>query len=180
MDEFSPKPIIEIIPKDQLSPADLTAIIALCSRAYEEDYTPFIETFSDSVHVLARLDGQLVSHALWITRWLQVEGGPLLRTAYVEGVATEERYRGWGFATAVMQCLADAITVFDVGALCPADTNLYARLGWQFWQGPLFHRLDGVLLPDPDERVMLLHLPQTPDLDFSLPISVEWREGEIW
>jgi hypothetical protein len=32
----------------------------------------------------------------------------------------------------------------------------------------------------PDERVMILSLPQTPSLDLDLPLSVEWREGEVW
>ena len=63
----------------------------------------------------------------------------------------------------------------------PAKTTLYARLGWEYWQGPLFHRKNGKLIRDPvDEALMILRLPKTPDLNLSLPISVEWREGEVW
>jgi len=174
------KLVLEIIPKNQLSATDTAAIVDLCSQAYEEDYAPYMQTFVDPVHVLARLDGKLVSHALWITRWLQVGDGPLLRTAYVEGVATAGSFRGLGFATAVMKRLAIEIADFEIGALSPADTSLYTRLGWEFWQGPLFHRKAGRLIPDLDEAVMILRLPKTPNLDLSLPISVEWREGEIW
>lgn len=171
---------LDIIPKDQLSAADTVAIIDLCSRAYEEDYAPAMDSFADSVHILARREGVLVSHALWITRWLQIGEAAPLRTAYVEAVATDEHHRGRGFASQVMQRLAAEITAFDLGALCPAETTLYARLGWEYWQGPLFHRKDGALIPDPEEQVMILRLPQTPTLDLSLPISVEWREGEVW
>lgn len=140
-----------------------------------------LEFFVDTVHILARLDGKLISHALWITRWLQIGSGPVLRTAYVEGVATDENHRGQGFATIVMDRLAKEIMDFEIGGLSPAETSLYTRLGWQYWQGPLFHRKSKALIPDPDdESVMILRLPKTPDLDLSAPISIEWREGEVW
>lgn len=171
---------LQVIKLADLRKTDQFAILALCSQAFGEDYAPYLETFDDAVHILARLDGKLISHALWITRWLQVSNGPLLRTAYVEGVATAENFRGQGFATAVMERLAKEIADFEIGALSPADTSLYSRLGWEFWQGLLFHRKAGELIPDPDEAVMIWRLPKTPDLDLSRPLSVEWREGEVW
>jgi hypothetical protein len=57
---------------------------------------------------------------------------------------------------------------------------MYARLGWEFWRGPLFIRRAGRLIPTPDEEVMILRLPKTPPLDLEAPLSVEWREGELW
>ena len=36
------------------------------------------------------------------------------------------------------------------------------------------------LLPTPEEQVMVLRLPKTPPLDLELPLSAEWREGEVW
>jgi len=172
---------LETIPKYQLSTVDYKGIVDLCSRAFKEEYAPFMKTFDDSIHILARQDGVLVSHALWITRWLQIGQDALLRTAYVEGVATEERFRSRGFARVVMKRLAEEITDFEIAALSPADTNLYLHLGWEYWQGPLFHRRDGALIPEPaDESVMILRLPKTPNLDLSQPISIEWREGEVW
>jgi aminoglycoside 2'-N-acetyltransferase I len=171
---------LDVIQGDQLTELDRAAIIDLCSQAYSGDYAPYLKIFVDPVHVLARLDGMLVSHALWITRWLQVNGDLMLRTAYVEAVATEEAYRERGLATRVMERLAAEIVDFDIGALCPAETSLYARLGWEFWQGPLFTRAADGLVPNPDEAVMILRLPNTPELDLSLSLSVEWREGEVW
>lgn len=167
--------------KDELSQIERSEILALCSQAFEEDYAPYLETFQDSYHILARLDGRLVSHALWVTRWLQIGSGPLMRTAYVEGVATDVHHRSRGFASAVMKQLANAITDFEIGGLSPAETSLYTRLGWEYWEGPLFHRKDGALIRDPDdEALMILRLPQTPTLDLTQPISVEWRQGEVW
>lgn len=178
---MSHKLTLKIVLKSHLTETESAEIIALCSQAYEEDYTPYMATFEDSCHILARHEGLLVSHACWITRWLQIGSGPLMRTAYVEGVATDEHHRSQGFATAVMERLATEIKDFEIGGLSPAETSLYTRLGWEYWRGPLFHRKDGQLIRDPaDESVMILRLAKTPDLDLSLPISVEWREGEVW
>lgn len=172
---------IKTIAKNQLSKKEYENTISLCSLAFEEDFVPYMNSFKDSVHVLGYLDHEIVSHALWITRWIHIDNGPLLRTAYVEGVATADAYREQGFATAVMKYLSAEIVDFEIGALSPVETSLYARLGWQYWQGPLFHRKSEMLIPDPtDESVMIWRTPKTPDLNFSLPISIEWREGEVW
>ena len=172
---------LKTVSKHDLTHTENSEILGLCSQAYEEDYAPHLETFKNSCHILARLEGRLVSHALWITRWLQIGSGPLMRTAYVEGVATDSQYRARGFASAVMKHLASEIIDFEIGGLSPAETSLYSRLGWQYWRGPLFHRKDGELIRDPaDEAIMILRLPKTPDLDLTQPISVEWRQGEVW
>ena len=73
-----------------LSEQELTDIITLCSRAFNVDYRNFLNTFIGATHVLGYYENTLVSHALWITRWLQVGDSPLMRTAYIEGVATDE------------------------------------------------------------------------------------------
>jgi aminoglycoside 2'-N-acetyltransferase I len=167
--------------KHDLTQTENSEILALCSHAYEEDYAPYLETFEDACHILARRDGRLISHALWITRWLQIDSGPHLRSAYVEGVATDAHYRSRGFASAVMERLAKEIIDYEIGGLSPAETSLYMRLGWEYWGGPLFHRKDGELIRDPaDEALMILRLPKTPALDLTQPISVEWRQGDIW
>ncbi len=172
---------IKVIRGELLSDIDRQGIVAFCSRAYEQDMEPLFDTFANATHVLGFHNGSLVSHALWVTRYLQVGTGPLLRTAYVEAVATEEAYRNRGFATAIMQRLADEIQDFDLVALSPFSVAYYGRLGWELWRGPLFIRTEDGLLPSPaDEEVMILRLPQTPALDLQQPLSAEWREGELW
>jgi aminoglycoside 2'-N-acetyltransferase I len=148
--------------------------------AYQTDYQRFLTTFPDPVHVLALEGDRLVSHALWITRWLQIGAGPLLRTAYVEGVATHPECRNRGYATAVLRWIADQISDYDVAALSPGTYALYERLGWILWQGPTFVRVAGMMASTPGEEVMVLRLPKTPPFDLSSPISIEQREGEIW
>ena len=95
-------------------------------------------------------------------------------------VATAPEHERRGFATAIMRRLTDAVIDYDLAALCPAETRIYDRLGWVYWRGPLFIRTETSLFPTPDERVMIWRLPKTPALDLNLPLSAEWREGELW
>jgi aminoglycoside 2'-N-acetyltransferase I len=171
---------IEVASADSLSPATYAAIISLCDEAYEEELSSLFATFINPTHVMAYLGDVLVSHAMWVTRWLQPGALPLLRTAYVEMVATAPAYQGQGFGTAVMQRLAGEIQDFDLGGLSTGSPGFYARLGWQSWRGPLFIRTDTGVLPVPDDSMMFLRLPKMPALDVTAPLSAEWRAGELW
>jgi aminoglycoside 2'-N-acetyltransferase I len=164
-----------------LSPKEYSEILALCTQAYGRDYSPYLKMFKEPVHVLGRYGGKLVSHALWITRWLQIGKSPVLRTAYIEAVATAPEYRNRGFAAEIMRRAAGEIIDFDIGALATGSHGFYARLGWQAWEGQLFLRTDKGLVPTPDEHgVMVLPLPETPPFDIYAPLSIEWREIEPW
>ena len=171
---------IEVTSAESLSPATNAAIISLCNEAYEEELSSLFATFISPTHVMAYLGDVLVSHAMWVTRWLQPGTLPLLRTAYVEMVATAPAYQGQGFGTAVMQRLAAEIQDFELGGLSTGSSGFYARLGWQSWRGPLFIRTDTGVLPVLDDSMMFLRLPKTPALDVTAPLSAEWRAGELW
>jgi aminoglycoside 2'-N-acetyltransferase I len=174
---------VEVLHADQLTSQQLADIHALCNRAYaiyDVDLEPIFQTFTDTTHVIGWWGSAMVSHAMWVTRWLQPGNQPPLRTAYVEMVATEPEFQGRGLATVVMRRLASAIHGFQLGGLSPAEPMLYEKLGWLFWQGPLFIRAQDGLLSTPDGSVMVLRLPKTPPLDLTLPLSAEWREGELW
>lgn len=157
-------------------------IVSLCNRAYEKDMQPILETFVDATHVLGYSNGLLVCHALWITRYLQAGTNPMMRTAYVEAVATEAKYRGRGFASAVMKHLVSEVQEYDLAALSPFRVEYYQRLGWELWRGPLFIRTKDNLVSslDDDEEVMIFRLPKTPLLDLTASLSAEWRKGELW
>jgi aminoglycoside 2'-N-acetyltransferase I len=172
---------LEVVHADQLSPNLQADIHTLCNRAYEEDLKPVFSTLIDATHVLGFLGTSLVSHALWVTRWLQVDTQPILRTAYIEAVATEKEYQNRGFVATVMKRVAEEIQDFELGALSPFSVAYYERLGWELWRGPLFVRTDEGLLRIPrDGDVMILRLPRTPVLDLYAPLSAEWRDGELW
>ena len=167
---------LSIVGGNNISITERSAVKALCDEAFEMDFSLFLASFPDSVHVLAWEDGCLVSHALW----LQVDDGPLLRTAYVEAVATAIDARRRGLAAKVLRALVDAAADYDIAALAPSEDAYYARLGWERWQGPLFMRTDHGLVATPDEEAMIHRLPRTPDLDAHQPLSIEWRELEVW
>lgn len=171
---------VEVLHVNQLTSQQLSEIHALCNRAYNTDLESLFQTFTDVTHVIGYWGSAIVSHAMWVTRWLQPGSQPPLRTAYVEMVATEPQFQGRRFATALMRRLATAIQEFELGGLSPAEPTLYTKLGWVFWQGPLFIRTEDGLISTPDGSVMILRLPKTPFLDLTLPLSAEWREGELW
>jgi aminoglycoside 2'-N-acetyltransferase I len=175
--------VFSVVPAKELGDVARNDVVELCSEAYETDFSEYLAWLKRVTHVLARdEDGRLVSHACWITRWLQVESNEPMRTAYVEAVATANSARNRGIASAVMRKLQDSVTDYDIAALSPAVEGIYTRLGWERWQGPLFVRKDGAIEASPDdEGVMIYRLPRTPALDLAKPLSIEWRPGgEIW
>jgi aminoglycoside 2'-N-acetyltransferase I len=156
-------------------------IIVLCDLAYGEDMGKIISQLEDPVHVMGIFQGSLICHALWITRHLQPAGLPMLRTAYVEAVATHPAFRMQGFASAIMRRTVEEIQDFDIAGLAPFSVDYYARLGWELWRGEMFERKgDGLFASDPEENLMIYRLPNTPALDLDATISIEWREGEVW
>jgi len=174
------QPIVHVLEGKALLPNQWMEVVSICSLAYEEDFEPILNTFSDPMHILVYLDDMLVSHALWVTRWLQYDHSLMLRTAYVEAVATHPDFQERGLGTMVMRAIHAEIQDFDMGGLSPSDDRWYARLGWERWQGPLFIRTADGLLPTLGEVVMILRLPRTPKFDLTAPLSAEWRQGELW
>ena len=177
---------LEVVTADALDEAVRAEIITLCESAYGEDFSRLFDELPGSTHVLAReAHGALVSHAEWVTRWLQPAGHSIFRTAYVEAVATAPKQQGQGLATAVLRRLNEALaadSTWELGALSPANPAFYARAGWELWQGPLaIRRNHGIEPTAPDERVMILRLPRTPaTLVTTSLLTAEWRTGELW
>jgi aminoglycoside 2'-N-acetyltransferase I len=163
-----------------LPPAARAALLALCNAAYHETMEPYLEALGPGEHLLGMRAGALVSHLMWVTRWLQPAGSQPLRTAYVELVATAPDAQRQGYATQLLEAFPPLVRDHALAALSPATDRLYARLGWRYWRGPLAVRHGGRLVPTPEERVMILQLPGTPKLDDTQPLSVEWRTGEVW
>ena len=170
----------QLSPVGTLSPSTWQEIVDLCSLAYEEDFRLAFQNVPNTTHIIPRFDGQMVSHACWITRWLQPAGHRPLRTAFVEAVATAPGQQRLGFASAVMARVAEAIKYFDLGGLSTGRPKFYKRLGWEEWRGPLRIRTQSGLLSTPTDQAMVLRLPLTPQLDLDASMSAEWRPGELW
>lgn len=173
---------MSIVPGAALTRARRDAILSLCARAYAEDVRAYYDALEEPMHVLATIDGTLVSHAMWVTRWLAAGTRAPMRTAYVELVATEPARQRRGYASAVMRHLMAAIQDYELAALGPSDagTSLYEQLGWQRWRGPLFIRHGDALVATPDELVMIHPVSATSAMDLDDALSAEWREGELW
>ena len=164
----------------ELSPAERAEIVDLCTRAFNEDFSSLFFFVDSGDHVLARLEGRLVGHAVWGTRWLQPEGGAPLRTAYVDAVASDPGLWSRGVGSAVMRRLAEETAGYQLRGLSTDRPAFYQRLGWERWMGPRGVRTeDGVALT-PDEIVMISCTPITPPLDRRSRLTVEPRPGQPW
>ena len=164
-----------------INEAERSAIVRLCTAAHQVDFGPLFSFLPpDGLHVLAYDEGQLVSHAVVTTRWLQPDNLPLLKTAYVDAVATDPAYQGQGIGSSVMRHLASAIQDYELACLETERVSFYAQLGWDVWRGPLAGRKGAELLPTPDQKgIMILRLTHTPPLDLDGSLTVEY-DGRIW
>ena len=166
-----------------LGPAVRAAVIAVCDAANDTD--AFRELFDlvppDGRHVLVHRGDELVSHAVASTRWVQPDDHPVLRTAFLDAVATRPDCQGRGYGTAALTRMTDVIADFDIGCLQTDVRGFYEPLGWETWRGPLAGRDDDRLIPTPTQTgVMILRLPRTPALDLDARLTIECQPRRIW
>ena len=158
--------VLTVVPVAGLGPADKAAIVRLCSEALAVDCGNLFDLLSASTHVLAHLDGRLVGHACWTTRWLQPAGLPPLRAAWVDAVCVAPSLQNRGIGSEVMRRLADESAGFELGALGTERLSFYEHLGWEPWRGPS----EGVL-HDPLDALMILRTATAPPLDTAVPLT---------
>jgi len=167
---------------EDLNAATRASIIQVCVAAHQEDDFNHLFTYisAGGIHAFAYRAQELVSHAVVTTRWLQPEGLPILRTAYVDAVATLPAYQGQGIGSRVMRQLVSLLDDFEIACLETDRVSFYARLGWEEWRGPLAGRTATELLPTPDQKgIMILRLARTPPLDIDGSLTIEY-DGRIW
>lgn len=169
---------------EELNEGTRSAIIDLCVAAHqEEDFKNLFKYVpSGGWHFLAYDESRLVSHAMVTTRWLQPEGHPPLKTAYIDAVSTLPECQGKGFGSAVMRRLAvDIESEYLIACLETDRETFYERLGWRTWRGPLAGRGESGLIPTPEQRgIMVFLLSRTPVLDFDSMLTIECQTGRIW
>ncbi len=166
--------------RNDIKPDVWRHVVALCDRAFDEDMAAIFADFVDSIHVLVELEGVLVGHACWVTRWLSAGDRPPLRTAYIEAVATEPALQRRGIGGSLMRRLVGEIRTYELGGLCPNCPDFYSWSGWETWRGPLAIRTDDGLMETPNEHVMVQRTPLTPEIDLDTRLTAEWRPGEVW
>ena len=172
---------------DELAPAEIDAILALMAAAFGDDEE---ERFGEDdwqhalggTHFVLDVDGVIVTHASVVERDIHVDGR-VLRTGYVEAVATAPEREGAGFGSIVMtDATAFIRDRFELGMLGTGRHSFYERLGWVVWAGQAFVRTPAGPRRPPDEEadLLVLRTPTTPPLDEHGAISCEWRAGDVW
>lgn len=182
-------PTIQVARTDDLPRETLAAIRALMLAAFTGGFTD--DDWDHALggwHVVARDDigstdeGSVVAHAAVVERTLGV-GERLVRTGYVEGVATAPGRHGGGLGSAVMQRINQLVRAdYEFGALATGRHSFYERIGWERWRGPTLVRRgdDLVRTPDDDDAVMVLRFGPTADVDVTQPLSCDARSGDVW
>jgi GNAT superfamily N-acetyltransferase len=175
---------IKIFETEELDAVIRNAIIDVCVAAHEEEDFKNLFSYipSGGLHVLAYQREKLVSHAVATTRWLQPEGHPLLKTAYIDAVSTLPSHQGQGYGSAVMRHLADALdSKYVIACLETEREGFYILLGWETWRGALAGRSEHGLVPTPEQKgIMILRLSQTPPLDLDSALTIECQDARIW
>ncbi len=179
--------VVRILATNELAPAEIGAIRAIMDASFGDDEE---ERFGDDdwghaiggTHVVVDVDGEIVAHASVVEREIRIGGQPV-RTGYVEAVATAPASQRRGYGTIAMDAI-DRLTRdgFALGVLGTGEQAFYARLGWQSWRGPSSVRTAAGIIPTPDDDgyLMVLPTPTSPPLDLDLPISCDWRPGDVW
>ena len=176
--------VVKFFKTEELDDEARNAIVNLCVVAHQEEDFKNLFSYvpSGGWHFLAFHGEQLVSHALVTTRWLQPENQPVLKTAYVDAVATMPVAQGHGHASALMRYLASKIDgEYVVGCLETDRMEFYERLGWEPWRGPLAGRGEQGLIPTPEQKgIMVLRLSQAPALHLDSRLTIECQDERIW
>jgi aminoglycoside 2'-N-acetyltransferase I len=172
-----------VVPSDGLTEDERAQMRALFAAAWEEGFSQedWDHTFG-GLHVLRRVDGELVAHGAIAERTLWLDDEPL-RAGYLEAVATWPEHQGRGHGSAVMEAL-DAIVRedYELGGLSTGRRSFYERLGWLLWRGRLAVRTPEGDVPTVFESgaVLVLPTPRFPDPDLDATLVCDLRSGDDW
>lgn len=159
---------------------------SLCERAWAgkggdfdaEDW----ESALGGMHFVVEEDGAPVAHASVIERRFELDQR-LVRTGFVEAVATLPDRQGMGLASAVMREAGEFIDKqFELGALDTGIPGFYERLGWVVWPGRTGVRTpEGVQLTPEEDGNVLVRLPRgTLQAGGDSLLVCDWRPGDPW
>jgi aminoglycoside 2'-N-acetyltransferase I len=175
---------VEVLKTEELDTDLRNTIIEICVAAHqEEDFRNlFSYVSSGGLHFLVLEGEKVVSHAVVTARWLQPEGHSLLRTAYVDAVATLPGAQGRGHGSMLMRSLARKVDdEYVIGCLETDRVGFYERLSWELWRGPLSGRSDQGLIPTPEQKgIMILRLSRTPALNLDSTLTIIQQGQRIW
>lgn len=167
----------------ELDAETLSTAKALLVGAFDGDFSDVDWEHSlGGMHALVWEGSELIGHASVVQRRLLYDGRAL-RTGYVEGVGVRSDRRRRGYAGAMMTAIERVVRdAYDLGALSASTdgAGLYASRGWQVWQGPTSTFGVKGIEPTPDDDGGVYVLPGSLDLDLSLDLTCDYRDGDPW
>ncbi|RJQ71579.1 GNAT family N-acetyltransferase [Pseudonocardiaceae bacterium YIM PH 21723] len=174
---------IELAHTWELDATDLAKIREFLTLAYDGEFsdTDWANSLG-GVHALIWADDELIAHGSVVQRRMLV-ADRLLRTGYIEAIATHPEHRRNGYGNAIMDGLELVLRgAYELGALSTGGdaVRLYTERGWQLWEGPtsVFGRSGVELTPDEDGGIYVL--PVTGPVNLSGPITCDFRDGDVW
>jgi aminoglycoside 2'-N-acetyltransferase I len=177
---------LESITSDQLTDDSRLKLRALFDAAYgqagrrldDDDWGHML----GGVHLMLVDGDEIAAHAAVVPRELET-AGRVIRTGYVEAVATWPHLQGRGFGSQLMRAAHEHIDArYKLGGLNAAAPAFYQRLGWLRWQGPTAVRTPEGVVPTPDEdgNVYVRLTPASPTIDLTARLTCDWRPGDVW
>lgn len=134
------------------------------------------------LHTLAFLEGRLVGHAALVGRAFLVGDTPR-RVGYLEAMGVHPEVQRRGIGAAILRRVNRQVARgYDFGALSASDEGfgLYRAGGWEVWRGPLAVLTPGGVVPTPEEAGGVLVYAPAGGLDLDLPLTCDFRSGDVW
>lgn len=173
---------VRTVPTADLTASERTRIrqmvdLAFAGRFDDHDWDHSL----GGLHVVVTEGGEPVAHGAVVQRRF-LHADRSWRCGYVEAVAVHPRWRGQGFAAAVMTEAERVIDrAYDFGALSAsaAGRGLYLARGWLPWQGATsVLSPTGVIRTEEDDGSTLVR--PVAALDLTGTLTCDWREGDVW
>jgi aminoglycoside 2'-N-acetyltransferase I len=174
---------VQIAHTADLDPVTLRAARALLDDVFADEMTDHAWDHAlGGLHAIVWEEGRLVGHAAVVQRRL-VYRDRALRAGYVEGVAVRADRRRRGHGAALIAELERVIhAAYDLGALGATDEGaaLYAARGWRQWRGETWALSPSGRVRTESEDGDVWVLETGVPLDFTQPLTCDWREGDVW
>lgn len=144
------------------------------------------DSFSDDDwdHALGGLHtlAWLVGHAALVGRAFLLGDMPR-RVGYLEAMGVHPAAQRRGIGRAILRRVnLQVARGYDLGALSSSDEGLglYRAGGWAVWRGPLGVMTPGGIVPTPEEAGGVLVYAPAGDLSLTLPLTCDFRSGDVW
>jgi aminoglycoside 2'-N-acetyltransferase I len=175
--------LLQVAHTSELAPSVLAQARELLDEVFAGEMTDHDwEHALGGMHAIAWRGTSIIGHASVIQRRL-LHGSRALRTGYVEGVGVHPDWQRQTIGAQMMGALERIIeTSYEIGALGASDdaVSLYEHRGWIRWAGRTSALTPTGIVRTPDEDDCIYLLPLGLDLDISVDLTCDWREGDAW